>query len=360
VPAAGARADATVAVFGTGPAGCAAAAELARRGYRVALLGRTGNARPNVGECLPPGIRPQLEKAGVWEDFLRAGHTPSAGIRSYWGSDEPGDRHFIFSPYGAGWHVDRLRFDAMLRDAAVRNGAVWLELGEDTVCARFVIDATGRAAVFARRCGARRRSLDRLMGIAGYFSAGPEMEPALTIEAVADGWWYSAPLPRGKLIAVCMTDATVVQRDGLMKPDRWMARLAQAKQHFRRVQRHAGRLVDGLRIVPAESSFLDRIAGDGWIAAGDAAATVDPLSSMGILTAISSGLGAAQTADAWLSGDDNAPAAYADRVRRGYAVYLASREACYRMDRRWPDSGFWASRQRSSSTLSQREKVAAI
>src|SRR5882724_3457694 len=88
-----------IVVLGSGPSGAAAAAELARRGLRTALVGRTVDLRPNVGECLPPGIRPQLEKAGVWEAFLHAGHTPSAGIRSVWGSPEPADRDFILSPY---------------------------------------------------------------------------------------------------------------------------------------------------------------------------------------------------------------------------------------------------------------------
>src|SRR5580704_11135369 len=90
-------------VLGAGPSGSAAAAELARHGFPTALVGRSGNQRANIGECLPPGIRPQLEKACVWEEFLSAGHIPSVGIRSIWGSTEPVDRDFLLSPYGAGW-----------------------------------------------------------------------------------------------------------------------------------------------------------------------------------------------------------------------------------------------------------------
>src|SRR5271154_4073596 len=115
-----------VVVLGAGPCGSAAAAELARRGWPTVLVGRTCDRRPNIGECLPPGIRPQLEKAGVWEEFLHAGHTLSLGIRSAWGSQTLADRDFLLSPYGAGWHVDRARFDAMMRASALRSGAAWL------------------------------------------------------------------------------------------------------------------------------------------------------------------------------------------------------------------------------------------
>ncbi|MGW2088752.1 LodA/GoxA family CTQ-dependent oxidase [Streptomyces sp. NPDC001880] len=43
------------------------------------------------------------------------------------------------------------------------------------------------------------------------------------------------------------------------------------------------------RRAPAHSTHLDRVHGDGWIAAGDAAVAFDPLSSQGILTALYTG-----------------------------------------------------------------------
>ena len=368
-------------VLGAGPSGSASSAELARRGLRTALVGRSDEQRPNIGECLPPGIRTQLEKAGVWEEFLRAGHTPSAGIRSVWGSPEPADRDFLLSPYGAGWHIDRARFDAMMRDSARRSGAEWLEClalrdvermpegwriklaagsGEYCIDAPMVVDATGRASVFARRAGAKRSSLDRLTGVAGYFSfhdVPSSIEPVLLVEAVADGWWYTAPLPEGKLIAVFMTDADFVQSQRLTQVDQWMAQLVSTVQTKRRIEEHGLKLEGGIRIVPAESSFLDRIAGDGWIAAGDAAAAYDPLSSQGIIAAVSSGLDAAETAAAWLSGDEHAPVAYADRVRRGYAEYLAHRSVYYGIERRWSEHSFWKTRHAPPSALSAKGKA---
>ncbi|HEX4965038.1 MAG TPA: tryptophan 7-halogenase [Thermoanaerobaculia bacterium] len=355
----------TVAVLGAGPAGSVAAAQLARAGVAVALVGRA-ESRPNVGECLPPGIRPLLERAGVWEELLGAGHLPAAGIRSYWGSAEPAERDFIFSPYGAGWHLDRDRFDAMLRHAATQRGACcvtcrglraaertprggWrLALGDAVIEAPFVIDATGRASAFARRQGIGRLSLDRLTGVAGCFeipAGGGEAEAVLLVEAVADGWWYSAPLPARRLAVVYMTDAALVRRDGSSQIARWRSRLAAAAETRRRVETLGARLQGVLRVVAAGSSLLSRPAGEGWMAVGDAAAAFDPLSSQGLSAAVAGGLAAADVALAWLGGERGALEGYVERTRRDYAGYLAHRDAYYRAERRWADSPFWAARR---------------
>ncbi|HTS25712.1 MAG TPA: tryptophan 7-halogenase [Bryobacteraceae bacterium] len=368
-----------VVVLGDGPGGSAAAAESARHGLRTALVGRDAGQRSNIGECLPPGIRPELEKAGVWEEFLLDGHTPSAGIRSVWGSPEPSDRDFLFSPYGAGWHIQRARFDAMMRRSATRCGAEALgcralrgvtrtsegwqldlvtEEGGCQVTGSRVIDATGRASVFARRIGVRRRLLDSLTGVAAHFAIGEMLapiEPVLLVEAVENGWWYTAPLPDGERIAVFLTDAAYIQRAGLTQPDRWLA-LLETTVLWGSLPPARG-FSPALRILPAESSFLEQIAGDGWLAAGDAAAAFDPLSSQGITSAISSGLAAGRTAAGWLEGDTQASAMYAASARRKYAEYLAHREVYYRIERRWPNSSFWKSRHAPPRALATNRKV---
>lgn len=371
-------------VLGAGPSGSAAAAELARHGFSTALIGRSGNQRANVGECLPPSIRPQLEKACVWEEFLRAGHVPSVGIRSIWGSPVPADRDFLFSPYGSGWHIDRGRFDAMMRDSALRSGTEWLEchalrdveripsgwrlrftssLGDYHVEAPLVVDATGRSSVFARRAGATRRSLDHMVGVAGYFpsrAATASIEPVILVEAVENGWWYTAPLPGEKLIAVFMTEAEFIQRHKLTQTGPWLELLDATVAQSRRIREHGCGLDSEIRVVQAESSFLDRIVDDCWLAAGDAAAAFDPLSSQGITAAVSSGLRAAQTAIAWFGGDDKSPLDYADGMRREYAEYLTNRSLYYRMEQRWPESSFWKMRQKAPTPHSKENEAVCV
>ena len=63
------------------------------------------------------------------------------------------------------------------------------------------------------------------------------------------------------------------------------------------------RLVATPRLVTAESALLSPIAGEGWLAVGDAAASFDPLSSHGIGAALWSGELAAVVLRRFLNGD---------------------------------------------------------
>lgn len=376
--------DGSVVVLGAGPAGAAAAALLARHGIPTVLVGRSGDQHPGVGECLPPTSRTHLEKAGVWDTFLRANHVPSSGIRAHWGGPEAVDRDFVLSPYGAGWHIDRARFDAMMHEAALGGGAQalsctalrkvtrlaagWrLELasgdGQHEVECSFVIDATGRSSAFARRAGAQRRSLDKLIGLVAYFSAPANpgsIEAILLVEAVENGWWYTAPLPDGKLVAVFLTDAAYVQAGKLSQTEQWLALLRMTDHQHLRIQTHGGILEGGIRIMPADSSFLDQVAGDGWIAAGDAAAAFDPLSSQGLTSAVSGGMRAAQAVVAQMAGDAQAVVGYANTMRREYAQYLAHREIYYRIERRWPSTQFWQTRHKQTALMGTGKNSAAM
>jgi 2-polyprenyl-6-methoxyphenol hydroxylase-like FAD-dependent oxidoreductase len=109
-------------VAGGGPAGSAASLALARLGRRV-LLVDSGNSTPAVGEALPPVGRALLGELGLLDGFLRQGHAPSHGNASAWGSDTLATHDFLFGLHGHGWHLDRARFDAGLRDAARAAGA---------------------------------------------------------------------------------------------------------------------------------------------------------------------------------------------------------------------------------------------
>ena len=104
---------------------------------------------------------------------------------------------------------------------------------------------------------------------------------------------------------------------------------------------HVSRLLaPGLPIEPlvvaAGTAHLDPPVGPGWLAAGDAAASFDPLSSQGILTAVLMGREAARHVDD--------PAAHASRYGEIVAAYERERRAMYRREERWPTAPFWARR----------------
>ena len=107
------------------------------------------------------------------------------------------------------------------------------------------------------------------------------------------------------------------------------------------------RVPDGRRSAPrltgcvtdASTSWLDRIAGPGWAATGDAAAAFDPLSSQGIVTALVMGREAGRVAAGTVRPEEY-EAQYASLLEE----HLALLKAYYGLERRWADSDFWRRR----------------
>jgi hypothetical protein len=94
----------------------------------------------------------------------------------------------------------------------------------------------------------------------------------------------------------------------------------------------------------AESAALDRCAGEGWLAVGDAATAFDPIASQGLPNALASGNAAAHAAHRWLGGEQGALERYAAEMSAAYDFYLAGLRRHYQLERRWPDCTFWKAR----------------
>jgi flavin-dependent dehydrogenase len=250
----------------------------------------------------------------------------------------------LFDPGGCGWFVERWRLAAGLREAAVAAGArlrrAWVRgvvpgdrrapglVLDDGAAVRpgWVVDASGRRAVGGRRLGARRVQHDRLVGLCRRYDADPD--PATLVEAVPDGWWFSAPVATG-LITIRFGDADLTdwRRADDDPPPHTRARVAAAGRAERPV------------LVAASTSRLRPITGPRWVAVGDAAATPDPLSSSGLLH----GLSSARAAVAAIVGDDLP--AYDRQERERFDEHLRQRRAHYDVERRFSDAEFWRRRR---------------
>jgi flavin-dependent dehydrogenase len=341
-----------VAVVGGGPAGAVTALLLARAGRDVVLYEQSRYDTLRLGETLPPSINPLLRRLGLWEPFAALGAMPSYQTASAWGEAEPADRSFILSPYGNGWHVDRARFDAMLVDAAEQagvrvlrgvrvgkvsrlDGSLCVEAGEPFSAAA-IVDATGRTARVARALGASRVQLDRLVCAARVFAIGAEPPGDTFIEAAPDGWWYASPLPDQRRIIALFTDAHEVVRSRLATVDGWTDALARTE--------HVGGLACGvpcgkIRVTTSASHELEPPVGDDWIAVGDAAFAVDPLSSGGVDFALRS---ATAAADVLLGGDRSA---YQRQIADEATAYRRLRAEIYGWEHRFADAAFWSARR---------------
>lgn len=351
-----------VAIIGGGPTGTAAALTLLRHSkLRPVIVERSSYDGWRVGETLSPGVAPLLAYLGA-EEVLSQGQRRAYATSAAWGSADVVSRDFLFTGGGDAWHLDRSRFDASLARLVTERGGVlltgtvvthaeprWtLTTTSGELAAQFVIDATGRHAAFARMQGARVTADDHLMGLVSVFeSRGDDAQTATLVEAVEDGWWYSARLPQHRTVVAFMTDADVVRAQHLHEQQAWLARLRETRPTWQRVER--ARLAHGPITCPAHTQIVEPVAGEGWLAAGEAAVGFDPLSSMGIGYAIASGIQAARVAASTLGGDSEHARLFAQDVRRHYDAYLAKRKSYYAMEQRWPDSPFWQRRQAPTS-----------
>jgi flavin-dependent dehydrogenase len=356
-------------IVGGGPAGMATALGLVRAGHSAVVVEKSRYDGVRIGETLPPNARAPLTQLGVWERFEREGHAPAYGIRSAWGQSEPFTNDFIFNPYGNGWHVDRRRFDALLADAAceaganVHQGAQLTSCEQDAqghwrialMCAdephtyttRLLIDATGRASTIARRQGAQRLAVDRLVGIFGFFTPCPlhaNADSLTLIEAVEDGWWYSARLPDARFAVAYLSDSDLIAKlTGLRDRSGFARQLQRAPHTHARLVTYA--LEATPRLVGAQSYRMSPVVGRNWLAVGDAALAMDPLSGQGIYHALRMGLRAAQAIGEQLAGKPAALVQYATHMDESFNQYLRTRAAYYKEEQRWPQAAFWQRRR---------------
>jgi len=209
--------------------------------------------------------------------------------------------------------------------------------------ARWAIDASGRNGFLARRL-TKVRVHDRLLGVAAVYHQ-PNRSPGDSfglIEATPLGLWYSAPLPSCRMIVVFMSDADLIRKHVLFSECSWLDHVATSVHTKRRIARASLRLP--LHTRPAYSQVAELPVGDSWIATGDAAASFDPLTSMGIGYALLSGIESARVVHNALTGSGQLTQIFAQSVAEHFANYMQLRRSIYRMEQRWPEQPFWSRR----------------
>jgi flavin-dependent dehydrogenase len=355
-----------VAIIGGGPAGSAAAIRLARAGSSVILIEKESRREFKAGETLPPEAKPLLSDLGVGVAELNE-QLASYGNESAWGSDRLVSNPFIKSPYGKGWHLDRPGFDQMLRRVARNAGACVLDdtavtgirgaspwrlrvsrgfRGDGIECS-WLIDCSGPVNWLGRQVGIERIRYDRLIATVTTHTISSadshsDRDCSTVIESVPDGWWYTSLVPGGRRVVAYLTDAD-------LRPAATLRAISGFTAIFRQTQHISSRLseytLEGTpRTVTASSSRLIRLAGEGWIAAGDAAMSFDPLSSLGIFSALYSGMKSAEALLSNAEGDSFALLAYEKIMSSLYERYLMQRRDFYSLEQRWPRQEFWIRR----------------
>jgi flavin-dependent dehydrogenase len=363
--------EADVLILGAGPAGSALALALKRAGVADVLLVDRPTRRPfRIGESAAPSLGPLLCRLGLDDRLDGHGHRPCHGNRTFWGGPAPVVEDFMSRTHGPGWHLDREAFDSWLRAEAAARGAELLSpahlaavrrdgdgwqvdaraVGINVEArTRWIVDATGRPAAFARRCGARLHRLDRLMALAACAEPveGRGFDGFTLVEAVEYGWWYATRLPGGAAIVALMRDSDLARGGNLLSPAAFRQAWAATSEiaHFVPPPDQALRPF----VFAAGTQFIDRAIAPGWLALGDALIALDPLSASGITGALEDAIAAAETIVRLLGVTDNGEArdlrsAYAARANATLRRYLVERCAIYGRENRWRKNSFWQRR----------------
>ena len=354
-----------VGIVGGGVGGCAAAITLAREGRSVVVFERGEYAHSRIGETLPPRARVLLEELGVWQEFGGDGHLPASGTLAAWGSEELHETQFLFDPYGSGWHLDRRKFESrvaqwaedagarVLRNVRVREIRSLADRGwrvdverateKQSLDCAILIDASGRASFVARRLGADRVNYDSLVGVYGFFRAPTGLNDTRTmVEAMRNGWWYSSYLPNAGLVAAFMSDASLLPRGPRGLQAHWRQELDATTYTRRRV--NSACPMGMVHTILANSYQMSPVFGENWLAVGDAAMAVDPLSSQGLYNALKSAIEASRAIQQHFTGDRTGLRNYGVRVQQRFPRFLEMRSAYYGREVRWRDSAFWQQR----------------
>ena len=311
----------TVVVIGGGPAGSTTAAMLARQGVEVMLLERERFPRDHVGESLLPASMPVLEELGVLGAVQEAGFVPKFGATMSWGRDRaPWSWYFgeTNAKYPHSYQVWRPRFDHILLENSRSLGVdvrqehrvsevVWdgqraagvrfqtKDGHAGSVRAGFVVDASGQAGLLSRSLGLRRwDTFFQNLAVYGYFTGAQRLpspdDGNIFIESYEHGWLWIIPLNNGwssvGVVADSETGQRLIGQHGIK--GFFDSQIAQAPHTAGLLE--GADLASGPFIVKDWSYVCDRLAGDGYVLAGDAAGFVDPLFSSGVHLALMSGV----------------------------------------------------------------------
>jgi len=325
--------DYDVVIIGGAFSGAATALMLKRKrpSARVLIIEKTTEFDRKVGESTTEMSSCYMTRILGLSNYLGHEQLPKQGLR-FWFCNRPDQAFDDCVEVGARYQarvptfqVDRAKLDTHILELAVQagcelvrpakvtrvdlNGANGTHVSYEShpshkiVSARWVVDASGRAAMLARKLGHFRQNSEhpinavwaRFTGVKDWDSYDwrerfPDYAGACrtarnwaTNHLFGHGWWcWIIPLRGGDVSAGVVYDSRIFKLpDGPSLGERLYAHIL-ANPVGREIF-GAARIIEGdvhaLSMLPYVS---DKVCGDGWALVGDAAGFIDPLYSPGL------------------------------------------------------------------------------
>ena len=339
-PAAGGRAqpkrtgaaghDCDVVVVGGGPAGAAAAARLAGRGFRTVLVDRASFPRDKVcGDFVGPMALAELADLGVSQTAAFGATAAMDRLALHVDDEQPAVLGIpeVDAIPGYGRVIPRLQLDAWIVDAARHAGAtVWdgrkaeaVELAPDAITvrgrgavgpwqvrARLLLGADGSNSMVARTLrGGPPPSQDRILAVRAYFDdvEGPDGQGDIWFRSdTFPGYHWLFPAGGGSAnLGVGMAASTYPQSARNLRE--MLLRLIDEDASVR--HRLRGARMRGKVLGHPLTTYNPRLplVGDRLMLLGDAAGLINPLNGEGIQYALHSARWAADIAAGRLASD---------------------------------------------------------
>jgi flavin-dependent dehydrogenase len=307
-----------VLITGAGPAGLTAALRLQQLGYRVQLLESSALwPRSHVGEALTPGIKNIIDLLQASDALASVPHLANMPTRMCWKSIEP---EWVES--GDSAIVSRAHFDAALMACAQERGVFVAQpasikrisgvagdwtiefIDKDilrTAKAKFILDATGRSGHQQFACSAR---LSAMWAEIPGEDLPKQLQKITQVEALESGWLWGSCLPNQHYRVMWVGDPHSPRKFISGRPDKWLRAQCSTSQLFHTIAQAP--FTHALNLCAATPYISLDAWREGRIKLGDAAFSLDPISSSGVEKAMRFSLAAVVAIHTILSNSSHA------------------------------------------------------
>ncbi|MEP0266180.1 FAD-dependent monooxygenase [Dokdonia sp.] len=345
-----------VIIIGSGISGLVLSLLLKRKQIPHIVLDRLQKQKVMaLAETLPPSAMTLLEELELLKLFEETALRKTYGYHSIWGSKTIQTKHFFDNnPFKYGLKIDKqtirdtlktnaethiLSYD-LLENIAITSEKVCIstryQKEKQHIQGKYIVDATGRNRALLHSLQIPIHHYDELISFSCHIPRAKHkhMVHDVFTESFAGGWGIVSGLCKNTQVMTLYTAKNTGLHKQLTDYSNWKTILADTKYLRKFLSKEIPDTILGGK---ANSSAPQHMAGNNWLAIGDAAMAFDPLSSHGITNAIYTAHRASQALIASSYTLEN----YKQDMQGIFTAYLDTKNKLYQREQRWSKEAFW-------------------